>query len=285
MAHLFSQGGAEYAPNILATENGEEKYIFGWQTKANSKDYKVFLEQFVPALIKILEEENVKEKCWFHVSYEPTDKQIEQYRYAHNLLKPLLGDCPTFDAISDYDFYENGLIKNPVVTTNFIENFIKNKAENLWAYYCCGQGVGVANRFMAMPSARNRISGLQLYKFDIKGFLHWGFNFYYSKLSKKVINPYVTTSADKGFPSGDPFSVYPVDGGAISSLRAIVFKEALEDIKICKKLESYIGKEKVVEMIDKAAGMDLTFSKYPKETNFVPDLIEEMEKMIKDLAK
>ena len=40
---------------------------------------------------------------------------------------------------------------------------------------------GYTNRFIAMPSGRNRVGGFLLYKYGINGFLHWGFNFYYSQ--------------------------------------------------------------------------------------------------------
>ena len=37
------------------------------------------------------------------------------------------------------------------------------------AYYCCGEYKAVGNRFLAFPEYRNRILGVQLFKFDIKG--------------------------------------------------------------------------------------------------------------------
>ena len=60
-----------------------------------------------------------------------------------------------------------------------------------------------------------------------------------------------------------------------------MFKEALSDIEVCRKLEEYIGREKVIELIDTAAGMNVTFANYPRNTTFIPDLIEQMEIEIK----
>ena len=112
--------------------------------------------------------------------------------------------------------------------------------------------------------------------------MQWGYNFYYSQLSKRKINPYITTSADKGFPSGDPFSVYPIKDGCTPSLRAVIFKEALEDIEILRLLEEKIGKENVIKMIDEEAKMDLTFKDYPRDIDFIPSLIEKAIKMINE---
>lgn len=64
------------------------------------------------------------------------------------------------------------------------------------------------------------------------------------------------------------------------SLRALIFKEALEDIEICRLLESYIGKEKVVELIEKEAQTEITFDNYPRNHTYIPSLMEKMKQMI-----
>jgi len=119
-----------------------------------------------------------------------------------------------------------------------------------------------------------------LYKYNIKGFLHWGYNFYYSSLSHFPINPYQTSSAAGAFQSGDPFSVYPYKDTCLKSLRGVIFYEALQDIEICRMLEKKVGREAVVELIDKEAGMNITFREYPRNSDFVPELIAKMKNMI-----
>ncbi|MBR4864852.1 MAG: DUF4091 domain-containing protein [Oscillospiraceae bacterium] len=276
MSHLFSQWGLSATPNIWVTEDGEEKLMFGWHVPAKSEAYRDFLGQFLPALIAWLKEKGIKEHTWFHISDEPHAEHIENYSYAKELIVPLIDGCTTMDALSDYDFYERGLVEIPVTKNDRIEPFLAHKLPRQWVYYCCSQNQLVGNRYLAQPSYRNRILGLQIYKFGCEGFLHWGFNFYNSRRSLKNINPFMYTGGDQGFPSGDPFSVYPVEGGVVPSLRAVIFREALADIEICRLLESYIGKEAVVAMIDEAAGEPLTFSCYPRNSRYIPDLIRAM---------
>lgn len=277
ISHLFTQWGAGFAPNIYVTENGEEKHMFGWHTPADGEGYVDFLKAFLPELIEFLREENIAKSCYFHLSDEPAESQLESYRKAHDIAVPFLEGFKTLDAISDLAFYKKGLIPVPVCATNVIMPFIENKTEHLWAYYCCGQWDGVGNRFLAMPSYRNRILGLQLYKYNIEGFLHWGYNFYFSQFSEYEINPYLTTSSDRAFPSGDPFSVYPGKEGPLKSLRAQVFYEALQDIRVCQLLEEKVGRAAVVKMIDDEAGMNITFAEYPKNQEYIPDLINKMK--------
>ena len=71
-----------------------------------------------------------------------------------------------------------------------MEPFLERGMEGLWTYYCTGQWKEVSNRFMAMPSARTRILGVQLYLYKISGFLHWALTFITASNSIKHINPY-----------------------------------------------------------------------------------------------
>ena len=65
----------------------------------------------------------------------------------------------------------------------------------------------------------------------------------------------------------------------------MLFKEALSDIEVCRKLEEYIGREQVVALIDAAAGMNLTFSDYPRTADFILNLMEQIAQAIKNTAK
>lgn len=281
ISHLFSQWGLEYAPNIIVEENGEKVHMFGWHIKGNSELYKNFIVQFIPSLVAFLKQEGIIEQCYFHLSDEPSIDHLENYRYAYELVVPLLGGAKTIEAISDIDFYEHGLISTPVPSNDHIEEFLDKQVENLWTYYCCGQGYKVGNRFLSMPSYRNRILGVQLYKYNIQGFLQWGYNFYYSQHSMYEINPYTTTSASFTYPSGDAFSVYPGKNEPLPSFRAIIFKEALQEIELCRLLEQFVGKDKVVEFIEKEAGMEITFSEYPRNSEFLPSLNRKIKEELK----
>ncbi len=280
ICHFFSQWGCICSPNIWGKEDGEEKLLFGWHVPTKDPSYAEFLQVFIPQVLAVLREENILDACYFHVSDEPTEEQMADYEYARSLLKPLLGDCKTFDALSDIGFYEKGLVDYPVCANDHIEPFLERKVPHLWTYYCCGQLEKVSNRFIAVPSYRNRIMGLQMYKFGIEGFLQWGYNFYNCRFSMYPVNPYLTTSADGSFASGDSFSVYPGQDGPLPSLRALVFREALEDMEVCRLLEQKIGKQAVVELIDQEAGMNLTFSEFPRNVTFIPNLMQKMKRML-----
>lgn len=280
MCQLFSQWGMKYTPNIWVTENGKEKHLFGWHKEAGCPEYLDFLSQMLPALTDELEKEGIKENTYFHISDEPSEEHLEKYERFSKFVSPLIKGCRRMDALSNVEFFEKGLLDVPVTASNHMTPFLEKQIPDQWTYYCVGQLDKVSNRFLSMPSYRNRIMGLQMYRNNVKGFLQWGFNYYYSRCSGYCINPYQTTSADMAFPSGDPFSVYPGKNGPVLSLRTLVFQEGLEDISVCRLLESYIGKAAVCDLIDKEAGMKVDFENYPRSISFIPNLRDKMTEMI-----
>ena len=276
MPHLFTQWGAKATPKILVRKNGVSEKRFGWHVPADSPGYRVFLQDFLPELQEKLQEFGYdREHIYFHISDEPHSGDLESYAVAKRMTEGLLDGWKVIDALSDYAFYENGLVEHPVPANNHIQPFADHGVPDLWTYYCCSQGVEVPNRFFAMPSARNRIMGVLMYLYEIKGFLHWGYNFYNSGFSRKHIDPFYDTHADYSFPSGDSFLAYPgPDGEAYSSLRAQVQMEGLQDLRALQKLEEKIGRKRVLELIYEGQEGPFTFCKYPTDAQWLYRLRE-----------
>ena len=260
IAHFFTQWGAAHAPKIMATVDGEYKKIFGWETDAHGDEYREFLYSFIPALLSFMKARGDDKRCLFHVSDEPTLDNLESYKESKAMVAELLEGYTVMDALSNYDFYRDGIVTTPIPANNHIEPFIENKTPNLWTYYCCVQGEGVSNRFIAMPGARTRSIGMQMYKYDIVGFLQWGYNYYNNRYSVNGINPYLDPSGDNFVPAGDMYSVYPAESGeAYESLRILTFFEALQDIAAMKLCEKYYKKEEIVNAIEDAFGKEVRF--------------------------
>lgn len=262
MSHFFTQWGAKHAPKVVAEDDGQKRKIFGWRTRAAGNKYSAFIDAFAVELKKFIIEKNIADRCIFHVSDEPAKKFLKHYKKASEIVSRNFGDFPIIDALSDYEFYQNGLIKLPIPSNDHIKPFIGNVPE-LWTYYCCAQhSQYVSNRFFNMPSQRNRVLGYQLYKFNVKGFLHWGFNYWYTRFSKRAIDPYTVTDAGGAFAAGDSFVVYPgADGKPLSSLRLKVFFDAFQDMRALQLLESLTDRARALSIIENNG--ELTFTDYP----------------------
>lgn len=260
MAHLYTQWGAGHAPKIMATVDGQYRRLFGWDTPAVCDEYRAFLAAYIPAIRQVLREEGVENRTRWHISDEPAAAHLDSYLAARHQVDDLLQGCTIMDALSNFAFYQQGVVANPVVATNHVEPFLAAGPSDLWVYYCCGQYKRVANMFIAMPSSRSRILGYQLFRHEVAGFLHWGWNFYNCMHSHYGVNPFLTTDADCGVPAGDPFQVYPGAGGEpLDSIRAMVFDHALADLRACELLAEKKGRAYVNALLDEAFGGVLRF--------------------------
>lgn len=288
VAHLFTQWGAKATPKIVVKVDGELQRMFGWNVPADSPSYRLFLESFLPELRTALQQFGYDcSHVIYHISDEPQEGHMESYKTAKNQVADLLKGCIVVDALSDYAYYEAGLVEHPIPASDCIEPFLEHKVPNLWVYYCCGQSVDVPNRFFSMPSARNRIMGVLLYLYDIKGFLHWGYNFYYSQFSARELNPYYETHGDYAFPSGDAYLVYPgEDWQPLASIRSQVQRSALDDMANLQLLERFIGRLEVTRLIYAEAQGPITFRQYPHDAEFLLKLREvigrEIERALQD---
>ena len=282
--HLFTQWGAKATPKILVEKEGRMEKMFGWHVKADDPSYRSFLKSFLPALQKeLLSLGFTKEQIYFHISDEPSAEHLESYQAAKAAASDLLEGWLVIDALSDFDFYEKGLVERPVPANNHIQPFADHQVPDLWTYYCCSQKYQVPNRFFSMPSARNRIMGVLMYLYHIRGFLHWGYNFYNSVLSKEHINPFLDTHANYAFPSGDSFLVYPgIEGKPWSSIRGEVQRQGIDDMRALEALEALAGREAVEELIYEGQDKPFTFTSYPKEASYLYELRRKIGEKMKE---
>lgn len=251
-SHLATQWGGYKCPKIIAQKDGKPEKIFGWHTESSSPEYLSFLDSFLGALAEFVDKMGIQDMVYFHISDEPGNDQLEQFRKIKSVLIKHFENARIMDALSHGAYYYENIINTPVVSTDCVDNFKFREGTERWVYYCGWQRQNyLSNRFFNMPSQRNRILGMQLYLNGIKGFLHWGFNFYNSVFSKHAINPYFITDADGNFESGDSFIVYPKAGGVYESLRHEVFYDGLNDYRALKLLESFWGRERVIKLLKK----------------------------------
>jgi hypothetical protein len=284
MSHFFTQWGARFTPKILAEVSGKTMQIGGWDVPATSLQYEAFLAAFLPQLRAFWLKRRLYDRVYFHCSDEPHIEDIHSYGLASALMYKYLPDGQHCDALSRIEVFRNSHCQIPIVCERALEDF---KAEDLpekWTYYCCEPFRNYPNRFIYMNSVRNRILGTLLYRYQIDGFLHWGFNFYFSRLARARSNPYRDTTAGRAFPAGDAFLVYPGVGGKIEhSIRGIVFHEALQDQRKLQLLGTCIGREKVENLLDAFGGKKhLSMTDFPTtEKRFI-----EMQRIInKTLAE
>jgi len=277
--HFFTQWGAKAAPKFIVKVNGRNKKYFGWDTDSIGEEYANFLGQLIPALLDEFKKRNLDKKCYFHVSDEPSIKRLDRYKACKEIIGKHLKGYPIIDALSELEFYTMGAIEKPAPNTRSALKFYEAGVPGLWAYYCGGGTAGVSDRSISMPSWRTRILGVQLYYYDIEGFLHWGYNFYNTQLSYGPLDPFGYPDGGYFTPSGDCFLVYPgSDGDAWESLRLNALREGVDDIRALKLYEAKFGKEATKQLILEGTDGEFTFTHYPYGREYLANLREKIAK-------
>lgn len=281
VAHLFTQWGAFHAPKIIATVDGKEQRIFGWETDAKGDEYVEFLNVFLAEFTKYFEQKGLKEQVYFHISDEPNETHIEQYKINRKNIEKVLSGWKILDALSHVEFYKLGLCPIPVPQSGEVMPFLEEDIKERWIYYCCFPYVGYSNRFMCMHSARTRFFGIQMYKYNIEGFLNWGYNFYNSQYSYGSNNPFLNGNAGYFAGGGDAVSVYPgAKGVPLESLRIIAFRQGLEDIRALEKCEEFYTKEEIIATIENIFGEKIVFEKCVNDTKTMQKIRDAIDEMI-----
>jgi hypothetical protein len=229
--HLFTQWGAKYAIRIYDGHGETRSLLWPPETPGTSPIYRHFLSQYLPEFKRFLDQEGLLEYSFFHLSDEPHgEEHLRNYRAARQMLRELAPWMKVMDALSQIEFAREGLTDIPIPILDEAPRFV---AEGFpaWTYFCSGPRGRYLNRLLDTPLPKIRMSGWLFYRNRARGFLHWGYNYWYRSQTTELIDPYQVNDALwwPGWAPGDPFQVYPGEAGPIDSLRWEVWGESLQD--------------------------------------------------------
>lgn len=236
--HLFSQWGAKYAPKIYFA-SGEN--VFSNNILGNSSEYQNFLLQLLAELHIFCLEYEILNKSIFHLSDEPrTEEHLQTYLENRQFLRLIAPWLKVADAFSENLPAIFKAIDLPIPNIAASKDFIAAKRD-FAVYFCCGPRGKFLQRFLDTPLSKVAMSGFLFFRFGVKGFLHWGGNYWYQAHSQKLIDPFTVSDGNApielNWAHGDPFVIYPgEDGNALDSIRWEIFAEALQDYALLQTL-------------------------------------------------
>jgi len=237
--HLFTQWGAQYAIRIYEGRAESETLLWPPETGATSEPYLGFLSQLLPEFERFLQVEGLMDRSFFHLSDEPHgDAHLASYQAARDLLHELAPWMRVMDALSDIRFARAGLTDVPIPITATAPDFVR-EGMPAWVYFCCGPRGRYLQRLYDTPLIKTRMAGWLFYRNQARGFLHWGYNYWYKRQTTQLIDPYLVSDG-LSWPSlayGDPFQVYPGPDGPVDSLRWEIFAESLQDYALLQASE------------------------------------------------
>ena len=261
--HLFTQWGVKNALCIYEGQGLDEKLLWPPETGATSDTYRAFLSQFLPEFKAFLDRENLVDRSFFHVSDEPHgDEARANYIAARTLLKELAPWMKTMDALSEIEYGRQGLTDMPIPSISVTKQFREEGIE-CFTYFCCGPRGRYLNRLVDTPLAKMRMLGWLCRRFDVRGFLHWGYNYWQLRGQRKFCDPYTELAAGAwpGWAYGDCFLVYPGPDGPIDSIRWEIFAESFQDYALLQTLGVQPGDPRLEVFED--------FNRFPKDVEWL----------------
>jgi len=206
-------------------ENGE-------QITMDGKEVIPFL---LPAFENHLRKKGWLDKTLFHVKDEPTLRNVRAWKEISSLIHQYAPDLIRIDAIETTFLFDEIEIAIPKLDYLAGWHDVYEKAAQegteLW-FYTVGiyQASQYPNKTIDMPLIDNRILHWLNYKYDLSGFLHWGWNQWYTE------DPF----EEVGMHIGDGWHVYPTKNGVLNSLRWEQMRNGIQDYEYFWMLEEKI---------------------------------------------
>jgi len=261
--HFAGQWGAQFALRIYEGQGRDERLLWPGDTPATGETYRRFLAQYLPQFKAFLQQEGILDKSLFHISDEPHGEQITQYRRVREMIRELAPWIHTMDALTDLSFGQQGVVDMPIPSTHTALEFVRAGITS-FCYYCCMPRAGYIQRLLDTPLPKIAMHGLLFYRWPFKGFLHWGYNYWYQSQTRHLIDPFCEQDAlasdGGGWAYGDPFQVYPGADGPIDSVRWEVVGECLQDYRLLQTLG--------VDREDPLLADIVSFDQFPKARNW-----------------
>lgn len=198
-----------------------------------------FYRSFIPALYKHIKTKFPNIQYFQHIADEPTEQNSQSYIEIAKYIKRI---CPNIKIIETTSTTKIGNYIDVIVpeldylTKDYdIYQRFQQQGKSLWFYTCYLPQGEFANRFIEQPLLMPRILHWINFKYNITGYLHWGFN-------RWIGNPYKETIQEQGdniiLPGGDSWIVYPSEDGKIyGSIRLEAMRDGIEDYALLKELE------------------------------------------------
>ena len=205
--------------------------------RATSVEAYDFYAQYLPAWRDFLKENGWLGRLVQHIGDEPLEQSAPDYRIVAGVVRKYLPEVKIIDAVEIAEL--GGAVDIWVPKNSYyeahIEQFEKHRryGDTVWFYTCCFPGGHYMNRLLDVPLLRTRLLHWGNYRYDLKGFLHWGFNMYKASQDPFEENcPSHGADGKDNLPAGDTHIAYPGPDGPWPSVRLEAQGRGAEDFEL-----------------------------------------------------
>jgi len=204
----------------------------------NAMSGQEFLPRFLPALVSHLRAKGWLAKTVFHIADEPSNHNVMAWREASEFVRRHAPELRRIDAIETphclgaLEIWVPKLAHLATWQAQYEE--AQRLGSELW-FYTVGifQGGSVLNKTVDVPLIETRLMHWLNYRYDLRGYLHWGYNVWTDDPINKP-----------GEHRGDGWHVYPAKDGLLDSVRWEQMRNGLQDYECLWLLENKISQMK-----------------------------------------
>lgn len=211
---------------------------------ATSEEERKFLAQFLPALQRHLEEKGWLDHYVQHLADEPIPANAESYKKLASYVREYAPKLRIIDAsmCTEIAGAIDIWVPLPPEYEQKRQFFTERRkvGDQIWFYTCLSPKGKYMNRFIDYPLIDTRLLHWVNFKYDMPGYLHWGFNHWQGD-PFTFLEP--NWGGDTFLPPGDSHIVYPGKYGPLSSIRLEALRDGVEDYELLKLLEKRDPKE------------------------------------------
>ena len=212
----------------------------------SAEEFDPIAERFLKACRERLTALGCGDRYVQHIADEPVPGNQDSWIRLSEAVKRWLPGVQRIDAVM-----APGLEEHLEITVPQIQEITgpstATPPHELWSYVCLApQGI-YPNRFLDYASIRSRIIFWLSWSLNLKGFLHWGYDYWSAWSGCPVpvrVSPWTDAAGASVYcqdkiplPAGDPFLVYPGEESICSSIRWEVIRKGLEDFEYLCILE------------------------------------------------
>ena len=210
----------------------------GQEVHATSPRGKHMLREMGTRVVAMMKENHWDTRWLQGIFDEPTDEFLDRYHELVALFRDMDPSIQILEATLTMSVTGDVNVWCPQVHEYQASRAFFDKrrtaGDRVWVYTCLAPGGPWLNRLLDMERLRQVYIGWALAKYDLQGYLHWGFNHHTAKPFEELVRFHME---GQYLPAGDSHIVYPVKEGPLSSHRFEAHRIGMEDCEVLAQVK------------------------------------------------